>query len=344
MMYATRYSTVSQVAVQVPAGRQTGEEIENEVRTRNPRISLPPGALRQMYGFEQRFVAAPGTYPSDLAAAAGQRALDQAGIGPDDIDLLIFASASEDLEEPATAHIVAHKLHITAPVFDVQNACNGVLNALEIADAFICTGRYGRVLIATGEYNTALSSLPVHDREQLTHLLPALTLGDLGAALLIEASDQPGIITTRFAANSAAWEAATVTNPYYGSDHGTLSVRFNSRALAAAFPGLEATAEDALHAAGHKSGDLDFVCVHQASVAFTRTILNALDVPEDKAVSVFPTYGNVATASLPLQLAEATAQGRLRPGNLVALFGLASGASGGMILLRWQPADARTCG
>lgn len=341
-MTKPRYSTIRRVAVHVPADRQTGTEIEDEVRSRNPGVRLVPGILRQMYGFEERRVAPPGTWPSDLAAAAGRRALQQAGVAADAVDLLIFASASEDVEEPATAHVVAHKLGVTAPVFDVQNACNGVLNALEIADALIRAGRYARVLVTTGERGSRLSALPVRDRRELALMLPVLTLGDLGAALLVEASDRPGILAATFCANSSSWPAATVANPYFtqaadAPAAGTLTVRFDSAALAAAFPGLEAAAFDLLHAAGRKTGDLDLVCVHQASVAFTRTILDTLGVSEDRAVPVFPAYGNTATAGLPLQLVEAAGRGRLRPGDLVALFGLASGASGGLVLLEWRP-------
>ncbi|WP_031160494.1 3-oxoacyl-ACP synthase III family protein [Streptomyces durhamensis] len=336
-MTKPRCSTIRRVAVHVPADRQTGTEIEDEVRSRNPGVRVMPGILRQMYGFEERRVAPPGSWPSDLAAAAGRRALDQAGLAPDAVDLLIFASVSEDVEEPATAHVVAHKLGVTAPVFDVQNACNGVLNALEIADALIRAGRYTRVLVATGELGSRLSALPVRDRGELALLLPALTLGDLGAALLVEASDRPGIRAAVFCANSSSWPAATVANPYLGPSAPAPAVRLDSAALAASFAGLEARAFEALHATGRKPGDLDLVCVHQPSVAFTHTILDALGVPEDKVVPVFTAYGNVATVGLPLQLAQAERRGRLRPGDLVALFGLASGASGGLVLLEWNP-------
>ncbi|MEU1778076.1 3-oxoacyl-[acyl-carrier-protein] synthase III C-terminal domain-containing protein [Streptomyces abikoensis] len=332
-----RHSTIAQVAVHAPAGRQTGEEIEDDIRARNPGIRLLPGLLRQMYGFEERRVAPAGTWPSDLAAAAGRRALDRAGLGPDAVDLLIFASASEDMEEPATAHIVAHKLGVTAPVFDVQNACNGVLNAVEVADALIRTGRYDRVLITTGELGSALSRLPARHQDELAALLPAYTLGDLGAALLLEASDHPGVLGAAFHANSAGWRAATVTNPYYTPRFGSQSARFDSHALAASFTGMEGAAFDALHAIGRTTGDIHLCCVHQASVPFTHAILEALGVPAERAVSTFPCYGNVATATLPLQLAEAERRGMLRPGDLVALFGLASGASFGMLLMAWHP-------
>lgn len=330
-----RYSTLRHVAVHAPPGRQTGREIENFLRARNPGVQLLPGLLKQMYGFEERRVAPAGTWPSDLAAAAAQRALDDAGLPPGAVDLLIFASTSGDVEEPATAHIVAQKLGVTAPVFDVKNACNGVLNAIEVANALIRTGQYARVLIVTGECGSGLSHLPVRDRGELALLLPALTLGDLGAALVMEASDGPGVLGTAFTANSVGWPTATVSNPYMEPSMGTLSVRFDSASLAASFAGMDSAVPQALHAMNHKIDDVDLFCVHQPSVAFTRSIREALGVPPEKIITTFPRYGNCATASLPLQLAEAAERGQLRRGDVVALFGLASGASAGLVLLQW---------
>ncbi|MFF8643262.1 3-oxoacyl-ACP synthase III family protein [Streptomyces sp. NPDC015345] len=329
------YSTVSQVAVHVPPGHQTGQDIEELLRVRDPDARVMPGLLRQMYGFEQRRVAPPGTWPSDLAAAAGRGALDQAGLLPDTVDLLIFASASEDVEEPATAHIVADKIGVTASAFDVKNACNGLLNAMEIADALIRTRQYRRVLICTGERGSLLSRQPRRSGNDLAEFLPACTLGDLGAALLMEAGERPGVLGGHFRANSAGWRAATVSNPYFAPAPGTMTVRFDSAALAGSFQGMETAAFEGLRALGRTIDDIGLFCVHQPSVAFTHTIRDALGIPKDKVVHTFPQYGNVATASLPLQLVEATRQSRLRRGDLVALFGLASGAAAGMLLIEW---------
>lgn len=339
-MVKLRYSTIRRVAVHVPPDRQTSTEIEDEVRSRNPGLRVMPGLLRQMYGLEERRLAPAGDRPSALAAAAARRLLDECAHGPDAVDLLIFASVSEDLEEPATAHVVADELGVTAPVFDVQNACNGVLNALEIADALITAGRYRRVLVTTGEKGSMLTRLPARDREELALLLPALTLGDLGAALLLEASDRAGLRGVHWGTNSAGWRAATVTNPYFSPDGPLSSVRFDSQALAASFAGMERGIVEALAGWGHKADDLDLVCVHQPSVGFTHTILESTGIAPAQTVATFPRFGNVATASLPLQLVQAAQEDRLRPGDLVAFLGLASGASAGLLLMEWQPDPA----
>jgi 3-oxoacyl-[acyl-carrier-protein] synthase-3 len=162
----------------------------------------------------------------------------------------------------------------------------------------------------------------------------------MGAALLLEAGERPGLIGIHWCTNSAGWRAATVSNPYFSPGSPQTSVAFDSRELAAAFEGMETQAMGALGEWGHKPGDLDLVCVHQPSVPFTRVILDSTGIPQDKSVAVFSRYGNVATASLPLQLVEAERENRLRPGALVAFLGLASGASAGMLLMQWHPEPA----
>ncbi|GAA2593046.1 MULTISPECIES: 3-oxoacyl-ACP synthase III family protein [Streptomyces] len=305
------------------------------MRATNPHLLIVDGVLERLYGLRERRVAPPGTLPSDLAAAAGESALAQAGVSPADVGLLIFAGVSEDLEEPATAHVVAHKLGVRAPVFDVKNACNGVLNALQIADALIRTGTHTTVLITTGELPSRLMRLPAADRSELAYAMPAYTGGDMGAALLVQASADPGLLATRFAADPAGWDAATMVNPYFGSDDRPRCPRIDSESLVRSCLGFAQDGVREMEDLGFKIGDADLVCVHQASVPFTRTLCAALGAEPDHVVPVFPRYGNVGTGCLPLQLVEARDAGRLNRGDLVALFGLASGTSCGLALCQW---------
>ncbi|MCZ1003279.1 hypothetical protein O1M63_43560 [Streptomyces mirabilis] len=145
------YSRITQVAVHLPTGRQTSQVIEDRLRRHSPGLRIPAGLLRRLYGLEERVVADDGDLPSDLASRAVNQALEQARMKPGDIDLLLFAAVSADVQEPANGHIVASKTGLACPVFDVSNACNSVLNALEVADALIRCGRYRRVLVACGE-------------------------------------------------------------------------------------------------------------------------------------------------------------------------------------------------
>lgn len=327
-------SKITQVAVHLPDGRQSCEAIEDRLRGHNPELRLPPGLLRRMYGLEERVVADNGVLPSDLASHAALKALTQAGLEPGDVDLLLFASVSADVQEPANAHIVAAKMGLNCPVFDVSNACNSVLNALEVADALIRCGSYRRVLVTCGETLSRLSRWSMADRHEMRTALASMTGGDMGAALLVEASTEPGIIAGTFMANSTGWPAATLFNPYQapGRPHG---LNIDSEQLLASFLGLDTRAVQWLKEHDTDAGELSLVCLHQPSVPFVSAICERLGIRPDTVVPTFARTGNVAAATLPLQLALAAERGRLRPGRKVALFGLASGASGGVMLINW---------
>ncbi|MGY0019689.1 3-oxoacyl-ACP synthase III family protein [Streptomyces sp. YJ-C3] len=331
----TAYSTFSHAAVHVPSGRQTVTEAEDRFRSHNPDIPLSRGVLRHMYGLLERTVADADEQPSDLAAHAARTLFAAPGVAaPDDVDLLIFTGILADLEEPATAHVVADKLGLSCPVFDLKNACNGVLNAIEVADAFIRAGQYRRVLITTAEVSTRESRWTVGGRDDVLTALPSLSTGDMGSALLMEASERPGVLGSRFFANSWGWPAATLPNPY-ARDRALGHLHIDSAELVASFEGLPQRVRAAVRDIGVAVDDLDLVCIHQPSVAFTKVACDWVGVDVDRVRSTFPTHGNVATNSIPLQLATALEAGRLRRGDLVGLFGFASGASAGVVVGTW---------
>ncbi|MFI6006340.1 3-oxoacyl-ACP synthase III family protein [Streptomyces sp. NPDC051366] len=328
------YSRITQVAVHVPDGRQTSEAIEDRLRAHSPALRIPPGLLYRMYGLKERVVTGDDVLPSDLASHAALQALHQARLEPGDVDLLLFASVSADVQEPANAHIVAAKTGLTCPVFDVSNACNSVLNALEVADALIRCGRYQQVLVACGEALSRLSRWTMTCRAEMRTALASMTGGDMGAALIVEASTEPGIIASTFMANSTGWPAATLFNPHQapGRPH---ALDIDSEQLLASFLGLDTRARQWLKEHDTDPGELSLVCVHQPSVPFVDTFSERLGVRPGTVVPTFARTGNVAAATLPLQLALAGEQDRLHPGMKIALFGLASGASGGVMLINW---------
>ncbi|MFD3701172.1 3-oxoacyl-ACP synthase III family protein [Streptomyces sp. NPDC058646] len=328
------YSQITQVAVHLPEGRQTSEAIEDRLRAHSPTLRIPPGLLRRTYGLQERVVADDGVLPSDLASHAATKALAQAGLEPGDVDLLLFASVSADVQEPANAHIVAAKTGLTCPVFDVSNACNSVLNALEVADALIRCGRYRRILITCGETLSRLSRWTMTSRAEMRTALASMTGGDMGAAVMVEVGPEPGILAGTFMANSSGWPAATLFNPHH-APHLLHQLDIDSQLLLASFLGLDTRALQWLKEHDTDPCELSLVCVHQPSVPFVNTFSERLGVRPDSVVPTFPQTGNVAAATLPLQLALAAEQGRLHPGMRIALFGLASGASGGVMLIDW---------
>ncbi len=327
------YSRITHAAVHLPDRRQHVTEIEQHLHRHSPALKLPAGLLQRTFGLHQRTVADPGDLPSDLAARAVARLLHTARLEAADIDLLLFAAVSADVREPANAHIVAAKTGLSCPAFDIGNACNGVINALQVADALIRTGQHRRVLITCGETLSRLSRWHL-TRDQLRTGLTSLTGADLGVALLVEASPVPGITGSLFLANSAGWPAATLYDPHHAPDH-PQGLHIDSEALLGSFIDLDAQAAQWLKEQHVDVRTLDLVCVHQPSVPFVDDFRARMNIDPEQIVPTFPHTGNAAAATLPLQLAHAVHHRRLAAGDTVGLFGLASGASAAVMLLRW---------
>ncbi len=302
----------------------------------------PPGLITQLTGVEGVHVAAPDQQASDLAVCAARKVLADTGAQPADIDLLLFAASSQDMIEPATSHIVAAKLGLSCPVFDVKNACNSVLNALEVAQALISAHRYRTVLITCGEVPSTAVRMRVPDAAAFTRAFPAYGFSDAGAALLVTAGpdgpDAPGVLHCDFAADSRAWQAATLR--YGGSldlreqDDEHRYFRMDGVHLRSALRSLAPRLRALLDALELSVTDFAFVGVHQVAVGDIGTLCTLTGLPEDRLVVTLPRHGNVASASLPLQLVRALETGKAHPGDLIALLGLAAGSSAGLVVAR----------
>ncbi|MBE3133849.1 MAG: ketoacyl-ACP synthase III, partial [Acidobacteria bacterium] len=167
-----------------------------------------PDLIGRTTGIRTRRMADRSTAPSDLAVVAAREALDSAGLQPDDIDTLIFASTDTDVIEPATANILQKKLGIPrVNAFDVRNACNSILQAMNVANALVSAGGARRILIAGAEIGTFWASREVTDAEDLRLKIGGLTLGDAGAALVIEPSDgRSGMTEINLLSMGEHWE------------------------------------------------------------------------------------------------------------------------------------------
>ncbi|MFI0483209.1 3-oxoacyl-ACP synthase III family protein [Actinomadura sp. 9N215] len=325
---------ITAIAAHLPERTVTSAEVEARVAAESGGYRPRPTIVQRLTGIRARHVMRDGEQASDLAVAAARRVLAQRGTHPAGLDLLIFGSASQDLIEPATAHIVAAKLGAACPVFDVKNACNGFLNGLQLADALIRTGQHERVLVCTGESPSRAIRWKVRDRAQFADAFAGYTLSDGGAAMLVEAAPDGGIFYRDFAAVSAAWPIGTL--PGGGSMHprdpdfGYFSG--DGRRLKDAFvAGGAELFTTALQKTGLTWDDFAVVAVHQVTVPYLEALRSALGVPADRLVVTLPEHGNVASASLPLQVATAVAEGRCGPGDRVALVGLAGGISLGVM-------------
>jgi 3-oxoacyl-[acyl-carrier-protein] synthase III len=276
-----------------------------------------------------------GWQTSDLAAAAARRALADS---PGPIDLLIFASASQDLIEPATSHIVASKLGLDCPVMDIKNACNSVLNAMQVADALITAGQYERVLIASGEQPSHAVRWQLESKQHFLRSFPGYTMSDGGAAIILERSHgEAGILGSTFVAVSSHWQLGTLGTGGSMDPHAENGSHFDMDG-----PGLQQAfldlGPDAVLATLQKLeltwSDFDLVAIHQVALPYLPPIFERLGVADDKTIMTIEDHGNLASVTLPLQLLLARDAGRIREGSLVALIGLAGGISLGVMVLR----------
>lgn len=328
---------IAGVSAHLPAARLSSRAVEAEIRRRSNGFVPRPDIIEAMTGIRSRYVAADDVQASDLAVAASVKLLAERGIVPADLDLVLFASASQDMVEPATAHIVAAKLGARCPAFDIKNACNSVLNAIQVAEALVRSGQHDRVLIATGETPSRAIRWQVRDFAQFAESFPGYTLSDAGAAVLLERAETGGIFHRSFVADSRHWNVGTL--PGGGSAHPRdpeyTYYRMDGPALRRAFEALgRAPLDAALAQAGVGWRDFAVICVHQVAMPYLAVLLEQSDIPADRVQVSLPEHGNLASATLLFQLSTALEQGRAEPGDRVALLGLAGGVSLGVVFIR----------
>lgn len=286
--------------------------------------------IRTRTGIRSRHFAAEGELASDLALPAAQRALDAAGVNPADIDLIIVATTTPDIIFPSTACILQSKLGIAGcPAFDVQAVCSGFVYALTIADLFIRSGQARHVLVVGAEVYSRI--LDWNDRGT------CVLFGDGAGAVVVAASDKPGIIATKLHADGSHKDMLCVPgsvnggkvtgSPFVQMDGGSV-FKFAVRVF-------EEGANEVLEAAGLKVSDLDWFIPHQANIRIMEATVRKLGLPKEKLIATVHHHGNTSAASIPLALDEAVKDGRVLPGQTLLLQGVGGGFTWGAVLLRW---------
>src|SRR5512138_1314128 len=325
------------VGAALPTQIRSSAEVEALIEECSPNFRLRPGTLASISGVETRRVACHDVQCSDLAAFAARRALDAGGVGVDDVDLLIFASAGQDLIEPATANIVQEKLGTACQAFDVKNACNSFLNGLQLAESMILSGACERAVVTSGEVCSRAISWRVRHFEDFKRNFPGYTMGDAGAAAVLGRSrDGRGIFYRRFVTTSDHWRLATV--PCGGSRHPRgeefTYLRADGKRLKQAFidlgPDLIPTM---MREAGVTFSDFSRILIHQATLPYLHEMLDVTGIPAELVEFTVSEFGNMASASLPVGYVRALERDAIRPGDRVMWLGLASGISVGMVMI-----------
>ena len=319
----------------------TSEEVERRIAeaSRMHGFAPPPGVVTERSGVRERRYKLSSDNASDMAVRAAERALAQSGTSIGEIDLIIFASSSQDLVEPATAHLVSHKLGADgAMVFDIKNACNSFMNGMQVADGLVRTGQYEKVLVCTGEAPSEAIRWEVRDWEHMKTSFAGYTFGDAGSAMVLEArSDGTGIRYLDFRAASRHWEVCTLrgggTMHPRDPEHSYFAGDGNSMRDAFIELGPQIIV-DCFERTKTSFDDYDVVIFHQVTGPFLDTFLAITGVPESKVVRTIDTLGNIASATMPLQLERAMDDGRAKHGSNILWIGLGAGISVGVMVTR----------
>lgn len=280
-------------------------------------------------GIRYRHLAPPGTTASDLALTACQHALEAAGRLPNDIDLIVLATSTPDFVFPSTATILQDKLGITngAAAFDLQAVCSGFIYALAVADKFIRSGSHKRALVVGAE--TLSRILDWTDRGT------CVLFGDGAGAVVLEASDRPGVHATAIHADGR--HRGILAVPGYldgGQPCGDPFVRMDGQAVFKfAVKVLAEVGEEVLLASGRTAADIDWLVPHQANIRIMQATAKKLRLPPEKCVVTVDRHGNTSAASIPLALDEAVRSRKVDAGGTVLLEGVGGGFTWGAALL-----------
>lgn len=281
-------------------------------------------------GIRSRYLASPGTTSSELGLIAAQRALDMAGIGATDLDLIIVATSTPDFIFPSTACLIQAKLgNKGAAAFDVQAVCAGFTYALGIAEKFIRSGSHKRALVIGAEVFSRI--LDWKDRGT------CVLFGDGAGAVVLEASDKPGIMSTAMHADGSQNSILNVPGQICGGQvTGDPFLRMDGQAVFKfAVRVLADIAEEVCQIAGIQTGDVDWLIPHQANIRIIEATGKKLGVDRSKVIVTVDRHGNTSAASVPLALDEAVRDGRIQRGQKVLVEGVGGGFTWGAALLEF---------
>ena len=323
-----RYSRITGTGSSLPPRRLTNADLVAELAQRG--IETSDEWIVERTGIRARHFADPEVGSSDLGLEAARNALEAAGVQPQDIDLIIVATSTPDMVFPSTACILQNKLGANGcPAFDVQAVCSGFVYALSVADAMIQSGAAQRALVVGAEVFSRI--LDWKDRGT------CVLFGDGAGAVVLEASERPGILATALHADGSHNPILAVPGQINrGEVVGDPFLRMDGQAVFKfAVKVLADVAREVMGAAGLGIDDVDWLIPHQANMRIIQSAAKRLKMPMEKVIINLDRYGNTSSASIPLALEEAVRDGRIQPGNIVMMVGFGAGLTWASLVLRW---------
>ncbi len=320
------YSRITGTGSYLPSHVVTNADLERTVETTDEWI-------RSRTGIRERRKAADGETTGDLAYQASVRALQAAGVDAADLDLIILGTTTPDLIFPSTACLLQHRLGANGcAAFDVNAACSGFMYALGIADQFVHGGSVRKALVVGSE--TLSRMLDWSDRST------CVLFGDGAGAVVLEASEEAGIITTKLHADGAYKDL--LYNPVGVSvgfldepNHGVRVMMCGHEIFKVAVRTLDRIVGETLEAAGMHEADVDWLIPHQANLRIIEATAKRLGLSMNRVIVTVDRHGNTSSGSVPLALDEAVRSGRIKRGQTLLLEAFGGGLTWSSALIRY---------
>ena len=323
---ASRYSRITGTGSFLPPRRLTNDALAAQLALDG--IETSDQWIVERTGIRARHFAAPDVGSSDLAVEAARRALEAADVDAASIDLIIVATSTPDMVFPSVACLVQQKLGVAGcAAFDVQAVCSGFVYALTVADSMIRTGAASKALVIGAEVFSRI--LDFKDRGT------CVLFGDGAGAVVLEASDEPGILATDLHADGRHVAILCVPgNISGGKILGDPLLKMDGPAVFKLAVGvLESAARTVLEKAGRTASQIDWLIPHQANIRILHSTAKRLKLPLEKLIVTVDQHGNTSAASIPLALDESVRSGKIRRNDTVLLEGVGGGFTWGAVLL-----------
>jgi len=321
-----RYSRITGTGSYLPPRRLTNADLVAELAQQG--VESSDEWIVERTGIRARHFAADGVFASDLALEAAKKALESAGRQAQEIDLIIVATSTPDMIFPSTACILQNKLGANGgAAFDLQAVCSGFVYALSVADAMIQTGAANRALVVGAEVFSRI--LDFKDRTT------CVLFGDGAGAVVLEASERPGILASDLHADGKHVGILCVPGHVSGGHIlGDPLLKMDGQAVFKLAVGvLEDSARAALAKAQLTEADIDWLIPHQANIRIMQSTAKKLKLPMDKVIVTVDQHGNTSAASIPLALDWAVRNGKVHPGQTLMLEGVGGGFTWGAVVL-----------
>ena len=314
------YSKITAVGGYLPLNILTNKDLEKSLDTSDEWIVT-------MTGIKERHIIGSDETTSDMAYKASLDAIQSSKINPQEIDLIIIATTTPDKIFPSTACSVQNKLGIgECPAFDIQAVCSGFIYALSIADKFISTGSKKNILVVGVDAMSKITDYT--DRSN------AILWGDGAGAVIVSASDRPGIISTHIHSDGQYESLLHVPRSENIARKDTIEMQGN-QVFKIAVNTLDRIVDETLKANNLKKSDIDWLVPHQANIRILEATAKKLDMSMDKVIVTIHKHGNTSAASIPLALNDGVKSGKIKPGETILMEAFGGGFTWGSALIEY---------